>query len=84
MSGSMTPTKGSSPLSQTGIWKMNMNTGRAEMILSLAKWRPSYPKAGLASGHLYFFREGWNPGHTPVTFISDPANHLFPGLFVDA
>jgi len=65
--------------SQTGIWKMNMDTGKAEMIMSLAKMATiAYPKGNPASGHLYFFREGWNPSGTRlVTFIKDPANKLF-------
>jgi len=65
--------------SQTGIWKMDMDTGKAELILSLEKMASiAYPKGKPASGHLYFFREGWNPSGTRlVTFIKDPANKLF-------
>jgi hypothetical protein len=38
----------------------------------------AYPKGLPASGHLYIFREGWNPSGTRfVTFIKDPANQLF-------
>jgi hypothetical protein len=65
--------------SQTGIWKMNMETGKAELILTLEKMATiAYPKGKPASGHLYFFREGWNPSATRlVTFIKDHANQLF-------
>ena len=65
--------------SQTGIWKMNMDTGKAEMILSLARMASiAYPQGLPPSGHLYFFREGWNPcGTRFVAFIKDPANRLF-------
>jgi hypothetical protein len=65
--------------SQTGIWKMNMETGKAQMVISLAKMAAiAYPKGLPASGHLYFFREGWNPSATRfVTFIKDHANNLF-------
>ena len=65
--------------SKTGIWKMDMDTGKAELIMTLEKMATiAYPKGIPASGHLYFFREGWNPaGDRLVTFIKDPANKLF-------
>jgi hypothetical protein len=65
--------------SQTGIWKMNLETGKAEMVIRLARMATiAYPKGIPAAGHLYFFREGWNPSGTRfVAFIKDPANHLF-------
>jgi hypothetical protein len=65
--------------SATGIWKMDMETGKSEMIISLVKMANlAYPKGNPASGHLYFFREGWNPSGTRlVTFIKDHANSLF-------
>lgn len=64
---------------ETGVWKMDMETGKAELILTLEKLAPiAYPKGNPASGHLYFFREGWNPSGTRfVAFIKDPANGLF-------
>jgi hypothetical protein len=64
---------------KTGIWTMDMQTGRSELILSLEKMaKIAYPKGLPASGHLYFFREGWNPSGTRlVTFIKDPVNSLF-------
>jgi len=63
---------------QTGIWKMNLNTGDAELIITLEKMAAfAYPKGKPSTGHLYFFREGWNPSATRlVTFIKDPANNL--------
>jgi hypothetical protein len=65
--------------SQTGIWKMDMDTGKSEMVISLAKMAQfAYPKGLPKSGYLYFFREGWNPSGTRfVAFIKDPANRLF-------
>ncbi len=65
--------------SETGIWKMNMDTGKAEMIISLERMASiAYPKELPPSGYLYFFREGWNPSGTRfVTFIKDHANNLF-------
>jgi hypothetical protein len=64
---------------KTGIWKMNMDTGKAEMIISLERMASiAYPKGLPPSGYLYFFREGWNPSGTRfVAFIKDAANHLF-------
>src|SRR2546427_413954 len=58
---------------------MKMDTGKSEMIISLEKMAAiAYPKGLPSSGHLYFFREGWNPSGTRlVTFIKDPANKLF-------
>ncbi len=63
---------------ETGIWKMNLNTGRSELIMSLDRiadivypnGRPPSPK-----GHLYIFREGWNPSGTRfITFVKDIEN----------
>jgi len=64
---------------KTGIWKMSMDTGKAELIMTLEKMASiAYPKGKPASGHLYFFREGWNPSGTRfIAFIKDPANRLF-------
>ena len=63
----------------TGIWKMNMDTGKAELIMSLERMATiAYPKGNPPLGHLYFFREGWNPSGTRlVTFIKDPANEMY-------
>jgi hypothetical protein len=65
--------------SKTGIWKMNMGSGKAELIMTLEKMAAiAYPNGKPSSGHLYFFREGWNPSGTRfVAFIKDPANKLF-------
>lgn len=56
-----------------------MDSGKAEMILSLAKMATiAYPMGLPKSGHLYFFREGWSPSGTRVvTFIKDPVNNLY-------
>jgi len=64
---------------RSGIWKMNLESGAAEMILSLRKMAAiAYPKGLPPSGHLYFFREGWSPSGTRVvTFIKDPVNNLY-------
>jgi hypothetical protein len=63
---------------QTGIWKMNMETGKAELIISLRKMAAiAYGNTLPTSGHLYFFREGWNPSGTRlVTFIKEPVSNM--------
>jgi len=65
--------------SRTGIWKMNMESGRSELIMPLDRMATiAYPKGNPKTGHLYFFREGWNSsGNRFVAFIKDPANKLF-------
>ena len=64
--------------SKTGIWKMNMDTGKAELIISLEKMAAiAYPNGRPSTGCLYFFREGWNPsGKRFIAFIKDPENTL--------
>lgn len=63
----------------TGIWKMNLDTGRTELLVSLDKMAAiAYHRGRPASGCLYFFREGWNPSGTRfVAFVKDPDNELF-------
>jgi hypothetical protein len=62
--------------SKTGIWKMNMDTGSAELIMTLEKMAAiAYPTGIPSSGCLYFFREGWNPsGKRFIAFVKDPEN----------
>jgi hypothetical protein len=61
---------------KTGIWKMNMDTGQAELIISLEQMADiAYPKGHPSLGCLYFFREGWNPsGSRLIAFLKDPQN----------
>jgi hypothetical protein len=72
--------------SKTGVWKMNMDTGDAELIMPLEKMATiAYPGGVPSSGHLYIFREGWNPSGTRfITFIKDPENKLFEGYSIAA
>ena len=55
-----------------------MDTGRAELIMTLEKMAAIvYPNGCPSSGCLYFFREGWNPsGKRFIAFIKDPENAL--------
>ena len=61
---------------ETGIWKMDLNTGDAVFIMSLDKMAQiAYPKGPPSSGCLYIFREGWNPsGSRFLAFVKDPNN----------
>ena len=66
---------------ETGIWKMSLNTGESEILISLDKmadiiYPKRYPKrpANL-KGLLYFFREGWNPSGTRfIAFVKNSEN----------
>lgn len=71
---------------ETGVWRMNMDTGSTQMIMSLDKMAAiAYPRGLPASGGLYFFREAWNPSGTRfVAFIKDPANNLFEAYSMTA
>lgn len=61
---------------ETGIWRMDLNTGDAVLIMSLDTMAEiAYPKGPPSSGCLYVFREGWNPsGSRFIAFIKDPDN----------
>ncbi len=61
---------------ETGIWRMDLNTGRTTLIMSLEKMaRIAYPKGLPSAGCLYVFREGWNPGGSRfIAFLKDPDN----------
>jgi hypothetical protein len=70
----------------TGVWKMNLNDGSAQLILSLEEMASiAYPRGQPPSGGLYFFREGWNPSGTRfIAFVKDPENNLFEAYSVAA
>ena len=72
--------------SKTGLWKMNMVTGSAKLIMSLEKMAGiAYPDGSPSSGCLYFFREGWNPsGKRFIAFLKDPDNALFKAFSMTA
>ncbi len=63
---------------ETGIWKMDLNTGDAVLLLSLEKMaRIAYPQGPPSSGCLYIFREGWNlSGSRFIAFVKDPQNNF--------
>jgi hypothetical protein len=59
---------------ETGIWRMDLNTGNAVLVMSLDKMAQiAYPKNPPSSGCLYIFREGWNSsGSRFIAFVKDP------------
>jgi len=68
----------SSPI-VAGIWKMNLDSGNAELIMPLERMaHVAFPGGVPKSGRFYIFREGWNPSGTRfITFVKDPENKLF-------
>ena len=63
---------------ETGIWKMDLNTGEAALIMSLDRMAGlAFPDGRPSSGCLYIFREGWNPsGSRFIAFLKDPKNRF--------
>jgi hypothetical protein len=62
--------------SDIGIWKMDMYTGKGEMILSIREMAKTMYPGALPSDTigrtLYFFREGFNPsGNRFIAFVKD-------------
>jgi hypothetical protein len=61
---------------ETGVWKMDMKTGKAKMIISLDQmaqiiYSDRIP-SDTAGNCLYIFREGWNPsGKRFILFVKD-------------
>jgi hypothetical protein len=72
--------------SNTGVWKMNLDTGNAELIVPLDKLATIvYPRGIPFSGRLAIFREGWNRSGTRfITFVKDPQNKLFEAYSIAA
>jgi hypothetical protein len=56
---------------QSGIEKMNMDTGHVEFLLSLEQLKKiAFPNGYTGKTNLYIFREGWNPSGTRfITFL---------------
>jgi hypothetical protein len=71
---------------KTGVWKMNLDTGAAELIMPLDKMAAiAFPGGLPSSNHFYIFREGWNPSGTRfITFLKDPVNKLFEAYSIGA
>lgn len=71
---------------ETGIWKMDLETGNASLILSLDRMADiAFPKGRPSTGCLYIFREGWNPsGSRFIAFVKDPKNRFDKAFSMDA
>jgi PA14 domain-containing protein/Calx-beta domain-containing protein/thrombospondin type 3 repeat protein len=49
----------------TGLWKMNLNTGEAQLIMSVQRMAQiEFPSGYTGSSNLYFFGAEWNPSGT--------------------
>ncbi|MCX8037214.1 MAG: hypothetical protein N3D11_09270 [Candidatus Sumerlaeia bacterium] len=70
---------------ETGIWKMDLDTGEASLIMPLDRMaRLAFPQGPPAAGCLYIFREGWNPSGTRfITFLKEPKSQ-YTGAFTMA
>jgi hypothetical protein len=56
------PVAGQPAPSGTGIWKMDLDTGKADLIVTLERMSEiAFPGGYTGDTDLYFFREGWNP-----------------------
>lgn len=71
---------------ETGIWKMDLDTGHATLIMSLDRMAGiAFPEGPPSAGCLYVFREGWNPSGTRfIAFIKDPKNGFDKALSMTA
>lgn len=53
---------------ETGVWRMDIKTGKSNLVVSLKDIaKEVYPEklpSDTLNGHLYVFREGWNPSGT--------------------
>jgi hypothetical protein len=59
------PYEGLQSPKQSGIERMDMETGRAEFLISLDRMAEiAFPHGYTGETNLYFFREGWNPSGT--------------------
>ena len=66
---------------EIGIEKMDMQTGRVELLISLKKMAEvAFPKGYPGKTDLYFFREGWNPSGTRfITFLKNADRPTYTG-----
>jgi len=66
---------------EIGIEKMDMNTGRVELLISLKRMAEiAYPEGYKGQTNLYFFREGWNPRGTRfIAFLKNADRPTYTG-----
>ncbi len=62
----------------TGVWKMDIETGQADLILSLAQTAQAADPATLKPATLWIMREAWNPsGKRIAVFVKGGLNQLW-------
>ena len=66
---------------EIGIEKMDMNTGRVELLISLQRMAEiAFPEGYKGKTNLYFFREGWNPSGTRfIAFLKNADRPVYTG-----
>ena len=66
---------------EIGIEKMDMNTGRVELLISLKRMAEiAFPDGYKGKTNLYFFREGWNPSGTRfIAFLKNADRPVYTG-----
>jgi hypothetical protein len=56
------PVEGQAAPAATGIWKMDLDSGKSELIVTLKRMSEiAFPGGYTGDTDLYIFREGWNP-----------------------
>jgi hypothetical protein len=66
---------------EIGVEKMDMSTGRIELLISLERMaRIAFPDGYKGKTNLYFFREGWNPSGTRfIAFLKNADRPTYTG-----
>jgi hypothetical protein len=66
---------------EIGVEKMDMNTGRVELLISLKRMAEiAFPQGYQGKTNLYFFREGWNPSGTRfIAFLKNADRPVYTG-----
>jgi len=66
---------------EIGVEKMDMNTGRVELIINLERMaKTAFPDGYQGKTNLYFFREGWNPSGTRfIAFLKNADRPTYTG-----
>jgi hypothetical protein len=66
---------------EIGVEKMDLNTGRVELLISLKRMAEiAFPRGYEGQTNLYFFREGWNPSGTRfIAFLKSADRPVYTG-----
>jgi hypothetical protein len=75
------PYEGQIAPAEVGVEKMDMSTGRVELLLSLKRLAEiAFPQGYGGKTNLYFFREGWNPSGTRfIAFLKNADRPVYTG-----